>query len=321
MIRDRNIAPDAGINPTKFLGGYAGMGGLLPAAKTYFVDRNAQGSGDGSSLEQAFMTIGEAVTKVNADYALGTGDLLSRGRMRRIMVAEGWYSETPLRLTASDVHILGIAPGAHDPVVLYGSATAGGWDIGAGGPALTLEGSNCTIENMGFFTYDTSYYCLQDGRHKNDALGRKAVYGNKIVNCGFVRDQFQASKGGILSYNLDTIWIEGCFFSTSALSHGVAINTDGENNPVNPTILGCRFIGCDTGIYSDANGVSGWVIMNNVFLDDNTDRANASDNPLNITGYGIAAFNFAPHNTEAEFNAGGTLHELFNYHSELTFFT
>ncbi len=322
MIRDFNIAPDANINPSKIMGGGISSpgSGLLFPAETYYVDRNTGASGDGKSMANAFLTIGEAVAQVNADYSAGANDVKSKGRMRRIVIGEGWYSEVPLYLTASDVHIVGNAPGAHNSVVLYGSATAGGWDSGATGPALSIEGNNCTIENLGLFTYSTTYYCLQIGGHTGDPRGAKSVYGNKVIGCNFVRDQFQASKGGIYFTDMDGIWIEGCYFGTSCLTAGIRAYTDGSTNPVNPTIVGCRFIGCDTGILADAT-ISGWVIMNNVFLDDVTDRANASDNPLNITGTGVAAYNVAPHNTEAEFNAGGTLHEQFNLHSEISFWT
>jgi len=322
MIRDFNIAPDANINPSKIMGGGLGSisSGLIAPAETYYVDRNTGSSGDGKSLANAFLTIGEAIAQVNADYDAGANDGKSKGRMRRIVVGEGWYSEVPLRLTAHDVHIVGNAPGSHDPVVLYGSATAGGWDTGAGGPALTLEGSNCTIENMGFFTYDTSYYCVQDGRHNSDSLGRKAVRGNVFMNCNFVRDQFQASAGGILSYSMEALVVQGCYFGTSCLTNGIALNTDGVINPVNPTIIGNRFIGTDCGIYSDTT-ISGWLIMWNAFIDDNTDRANAIVNPLNLTGSGMAAFNFSPHSNEADFNAGGTLHETWNLDTDKTFWT
>jgi hypothetical protein len=314
MIRDFNIAPDANINPSKIMGGgISGVGGgLLFPAETYYVDRNTGASGDGKSLDNAFLTITEAVAQVNEDYSAGASNGKSRGRMRRIVICEGWYDEDPIVLTAGDCHIVGNAPGAHDSVVFFCSA--------GGGPALTVEGWNCTIEGVGLFVDDTDFYCLQIGGHTGDWRGQKQVAGTKVLGVNFVRNGFQASKGGLYFVDMDGIWIEGCFFSTSALDAGIRAYTDGSTNPVNPTIIGCRFIGCDTGILADTT-ISGWTILHNVFLDDVTDRANASDNPLDITGTGIAAFNLAPHNTEAEFNAGATLHEVWNYHSELSFWT
>lgn len=310
------------INPSKIMGGGISSpgGGLIVPARTYYVDRNTGASGDGLSLENAFLTIGEAIAQVNADYTAGSNDGRSAGRMRRIVIGEGWYLESPLTLTANDVHIVANAPGAHDSVVLYGTGTPGTASITSGGPALSVEGWNNTIEGLGMFTYDTNYYCLQIGGHTSDLNGQQQVAGNKVLGCSFVRNAFQASKGGIYFTDMDGIWIEGCFFSTSALTAGIRAYTDGSTNPVNPTIVGCRFIGCDTGILADTT-ISGWVIMHNVFLDDITDRANASDNPLNITGSGVAALNIATDNTEAEFNAGATLHEVFNFHSGLTFWT
>lgn len=254
--------------------------------KTYYVDRNHNGagsSGDGSSWDQAFLTIGEAVAKVNADYtAAGNGD--SRGRNRTILVAEGWYGEVPMTLTADDVHIIGVAPGSHDSVVLYGSATAGGFDIGAGGPALQLTCSNSTIENMSFFTHDVLYASIQDGGHSGDGhLAATAnSYNNKIINCNFIRDVDGGALGGIDCVSQEGPIIEGCTFSTSCKDFGIRIRTNGVVNPVNVGVYNCRFTGTPIGV--DANEGHNTVVMGSFFMDDTSDRPGTITSAVDSTG-------------------------------------
>lgn len=305
MIRDFNIAPDANINPSKIMGG--GMG-LMPVAETYYVDRNVGKTGDGMSLQSAFLTFGEAIGQVNEDYAAGAANGKSRGRMRRIMVAEGWYGEIPLLLTASDVHIVGIAPGHHDSVVLYGSATHGGFDVGAGGPALTLSGSNCTLENFGLFTHDAAEAALANGVN-----GSSGPYGNKFLNLNFVRDVADGCDGGLLDMGEDGTLIEGCFFSTSQATYGVKSMTNGVANPVNVIVRACRFVGTPTGILQ-ANGHNG-LYYNNIFFDDTSDRADTCDTPIVITATsGMAFENYAQGVNAADVVTGaGTILEIRNF--------
>lgn len=306
MIYDRNIAALAAIDPAKILGG--GMG-LYPASQTYYVSRNMGDSGDGTTMRTAFKTIGEAIAKVNADYTEGTANANNKGRLRRIIVNEGWYSEVPLTLTASDVHLISVSPGNHDSTVLYGSLTAGQYDIGATGPALTITGSNCTIENMGFFTYSTSYPSLQIG-----ALSG-AEYGTKIINCSFVRDVDNGAVGGILDYCADSTLVIGCFFSTSCMTYGIKLLSDGVVNPVNVKYIGNTFIGVPTGIHQTAGHNT--IIMYNTFIDDSSDRPGTVTAPCNIAGTSaFMAFNFSPNTTLAEFNSGAAGTEFANICSD-----
>ena len=300
------------INPSKIMGGGLGFGGggLIAPAMTYYVDRNTGLSGDGMSLQNAFLTFAEAVAQVNADYAAGANNVYSSGRMRRIVVGEGWYSEVPVTLTASDVHIVGNAPGNHDSIVLYGSATAGGWDITSGGPALTVTGDNCTIENIGMFTYDQLYYALQ--------IGDLAVSttGTKIVNCNFVRDVADGQLGGILDYGADGTLIAGCYFSTSCLTYGIRSLTNGVINPVNLQVHGCRFVGTPTGIQQDAghNALYTW----NMFHDDTSDRDDTCDTPIVIEATsGICFRNFSQGTNKAGIiTGGGTILDVGNFGSD-----
>lgn len=274
MIYDRNIAPDAAINASK-------IAGTFSAAKTYYVDRNVGASGNGGTWETAFKTFKEAVTQVNNDYT--NTALPSNGRNRRIIVGEGWYGETPTTLTANDVHIVSVAPGTHDPVVIYGSATAGGFDIGASGPALFVSGSNVTLENIGFFTYDNTHPALQIGSATGDYGG--AVVSNtgvKIINCSTVRDVADGSIGGILVACAEGPEIIGCRFSTSNMDYGIKIKSNGVINPVGVWMKDCKFIGTPIGVDKDAG--SDCIVEHCLFIDDTTDRSDVVDYPITNEG-------------------------------------
>jgi len=247
------------------------------AGNKWFVSRNITASGDGKTWRTAFKTLGEAIAQVNADYIAAVQP--DKGRNAWIFVGEGWYGEIPLVLTANDVHIMGVAPGNHDSIVLYGSNTPGGFNIGAGGPALTIRGHNNTIENIGFFTHDVLYAALQIGI---PGAGNMVV-GNYIKNCSFVRDVFHGQLYGIRSYDADGLKIEGCFFSTSCLTAGIWIGTNGVINPVNGKIIGCTFIGTETGIIIGPSAHT-TLIKDNIFVDDTSDRDDAITLPVDNTG-------------------------------------
>ena len=290
----RNLQVDDNI----WLGGQSFGAGANTAGSVYYVDRNHNGgnsSGDGSSWDQAFLTIGEAIAKVNADYT-AAANTLSKGRNRYIFVGEGWYGEVPLVLTANDVYLIGVAPGSHDSTVLYGSATAGGFDIGSGGPALTLGGSNCTIINMGFFTYDNTEPSVADGGHSSDTQGYLSTFNNKFINCNFIRDVADGAIGGLQCKSNEGPVIQGCTFSTSCMDYGVQIGTNGVTNPVNVIIEGCRFTGTPIGV--DANAGHNAIVRDCVFMDDTTDRADTIDLPVDCNG----STNTAVYNCYSEFS-------------------
>lgn len=250
------------------------------AGNKWYVSRNIEVSGDGKSWDTAFKTIGEAVARVNADYIAALQP--DKGRNAVIYIGEGWYGEIPLTLTASDVFIIGMAPGNHDSVVLYGSATAGGFDVGSGGPALTVEGSNCTISNIGFFTHDNTMPALRIG---NNAGGGGAVTttGTHIVNCSLVRDVDDGQKYGIESFGADGTLIEGCFFSTSCLTAGIWIGTNGVINPVQTVIRNCRFSGVPIALLNAATAED-TVFDRCIVMDDTSDRPGAVSVPISNTG-------------------------------------
>lgn len=253
-----------------------GVGGAPTPGQVYFVDRSKQSdvSGDGKSWKNAFLTIGEAISAVNSDYTNGTSP--SEGRNRWILIAEGWYGEVPLTLTASDVHLVSVAPGHHDPTVLYGSATAGGFDIGAGGPALSVTGSNNTIWNLKGFTHDVLYPAF-----KNGALAVTST-GNRWINCGVVRDVDNGCLGGLLDYGADGTLIENFFGSTSCKDYTVQVETNGVINPVNCHIKGGMSVGVPTPI--DANAGHNTVVDGHTMMDDTSDRPGTVTVPVAAAG-------------------------------------
>ena len=287
------------------------QGGFPPSAQNYFVDRNIGASGDGTEWDKAFKTIGEAVTKVNADYTAAAA-LPDQGRNRRIIIGEGWYSEVTMTLSASDVHIVGVGAGHMARTVLYGSLTAGGWDDGNTGPALAITGANNTIENMDFVNRSATISgvynnCGSPTEHPCIVEGTFLVptYYNRYVNCGFMRDQADAASWGIISYSADHTLIEGCTFNGRSLKlGGIAFPSGTGTNHSCDIVRNCYFYGTPTGIYQNSSHNT-WIHHN--FFADQGANAETITAPCNIAG-GTAYmyFNFSPDTTEAEFNSGGS---------------
>jgi len=281
MIKDRNIDPNAEIQISKLAGG-----GVNTPGQAYYVDRNVGKTGNGKSWKGAFKTWTEAIAAVNADYTAGVNNAAGKsgGRNRVIYIAEGWYAELPMTLTASDVHIIGVAPGSHDSTVLYGVPVAGTFSGTAGGPALQLTCSNCTIENLSFYTSDPLYAAIQDGGHASDGhLSAVAnSFNNKIINCSFIRDTADGELGGIDAVSNEGPIITGCTFSTSCKDFGVRIRTNGVTNPVNVGIYNCRFTGTPIGV--DDNSGHNTIIKDCIFNDDTSDRADTITLPVDANG-------------------------------------
>jgi hypothetical protein len=284
-----------------------GMRGSLTAnnvvdfpARTYYVDRNITASGDGRSWRSAFKTLTEAIAQVNTDYT-NSPSVSGNGRNRRIILGEGWLSEVGMTLTASDVIIESAAPGSNinDGTVLYGSATAGGWDAGAVVPVLTITGSSITFRNMGFMNSASGLYpCISVGQ--SGSSGPSNVF---FENCFFPRDVADAYTYAIVDYGNEGLRVENCYFSQSAKTGGILIASNGVVNPVNDWIFGCRFVGTPTGIMQTAGHNT--LIGGNWFVDASDDRPDTIDNPINIAATSaFATGNFAPNNTLAEFNGG-----------------
>lgn len=282
----------------------------------WYVSRNRGSiSGDGRSWDQAFLTWTEAVEAVN--LAFSTAAFPTRGRNTAILIDEGWYAEPPMTLTASDVHMIGTAPGSHDHTVLWSAPVYGVFSGVAGGPALTLGGSNCTLENLGFYTNDVLYGSVADGRHAGDpdVSARVSTFSNKIIDCSFVRTNDDGSLGGLDIASNEGPIVARCRFSTSCKDWGIRIRSNGSTNPVGVSIRDCEFVGCETGIAQVAGHQT--RITDNFFADDTTDRPGVMAAPCNIGATSAYMYNnIAFNNTLAEFNAGAAGVQLGNICSD-----
>ena len=279
----------------------ADMKGMLRAfGERFYVSKNVSNSGDGKSREHPFKTIKEAITAVNFAY---TNQRFSSpgGRGTVIYIDEGWYSETGMTLTASDCTIISVASGSgiNDGTVLYGSATAGGWDAGAVVPALTITGSSNSFYNVGFMNSASGLYpCITIG-----AAGANGPSNNAFYNCFWPRDVADAYTFGVNDLSNEGSLYRNCYFSQSAKTAGISINTNGVFNPVNNWIEYCKFIGTPVGVYQGAGHNT--IIKGNWFIDASDDRPDTIDNPINIVvTSAFATGNFAPNNSLAEFDAG-----------------
>jgi len=308
MRKGSIIVNDLTVNRSMRGSAVAGMGRPTmqdPASVSshvYYVDRNAGTTGNGKSWDSAFLTIGEAITRVNADYTAGTSNFSQKGRNRTIIVGEGWYSETGLTLSASDVTIMSVASGSNinDGTVLYGSLTAGGYDAGATTPALRITGSSNSIIGMGLMNSASGLYpCVTVGTHGVTGPSNNAFYG-----CFFPRDVADAYTYAIEDYGNEGVRVEDCYFSQSAKTGGILIASNGVVNPVNDWIVNNYFVGTPTGVMQTAGHNT--IIKGNWFIDASDDRPDTIDNPINIAATSaFATGNFAPMNTLAEFNGGG----------------
>jgi len=287
------------------------------AGRVLYVDRNHNlggSSGDGSSWDNAFLTLTEAITAVNADY---TGAIKkSKGRNAVIFVGEGWYAELPQTLTASDVTIYGVAPGFHDSIAIYGVPVAGTFSGVAGGPTLTISGSNNTIMNMGFYCSDPLYGAIRNGANASDPDGPtvSAPTGNAFINCSFVRDTADGELCGIDDLGADGTLIDGCFFSTSCKDMGIRSRSNGVLNPVNLVVRDCRFVGTPIGVHIQMGHNA--LIDSNSFFDDTSDRADTVDYPIVIAGTAMCMNNYAMTNKAGIVTGAGTINDIGNYGSD-----
>lgn len=283
----------------------------IPGSK-FYVSRNAGSTGDGLSWDTAFLTLAEAIAAVNTAYA-------AKRQAYAIVVEEGWYAEVPVILTASDTLIISVASGNHDQTVIYGVPVAGTFSGVAGGPTLTITGSNNTIMNMGWFCSDVLYGAIRNGSNASDgdALnpGASAPTGNSFINCSFVRDAADGELVGLDDLGGDGTLVDGCFFSTSCKTHGIRSRTNGVTNPVNLVVRNCTFVGTPTGVEIQAGHNA--LIDSNSFWDDTSDRPDVVDTPIVITATSAMCVNNYGMTTKANLITGaGTINDIGNYGSD-----
>jgi len=290
----------------------ANINSMNTPGQKFYVSRNVGSSGDGSSWGQAFKTIGEGIAALNLANTLDRW-LFPSGRNMVLYIAEGWYSETGLVLTASDCTIIAVSSGSRvaDGTILYGSATQGGWDAGAIIPALRITGSSVSIYNMGFMNSASGLYpCVTVGTQ-----GSSGPVNNLFDGCFWSRDVADAYTYGLEDLSNEGTVVNNCYFSQSAKTAGVRINTNGVTNPVNNRVLDCLFVGTPIGISQGAGHNT--IIRGNWFIDASDDRPDTIDNPTVVVATSaFATGNFAPNNTLAEFDGGSVMVNLGNICSD-----
>ena len=280
--------------------------------KVYFVSRNVTRSGDGTSWGQAFKTIGEAIAKVNQDYTYGY--VPDNGRNRMIVIGEGWYSETGLTLTASDVTIIANGSGSNiaDGTVLYGSLTAAGWDAGALVPALTITGSSNIVQGLGLMNSASGLYpCVSVG-----VSGSTGPSNNMFLGCFFPRDVADAYTYAIVDYGNEGCVIDGCRFSQSAKTGGILIASNGVVNPVNDVVRNNVFVGTPMGVNQTAGHNT--LVHDNMFMDSTDDRPDTCDYPMVCEATSMLTYRNVSFNTNrADMCTGaGTILDLENVGSD-----
>jgi hypothetical protein len=289
-----------------------GVSGANRPGNSYYVDRNMGSSGIGKSWTTAFKTIAEGIAALNADYTAGR-------QIGSLYIGEGWYAEVPVILTASDCFIIAVSPGHHDSTVLYGVPVAGTFSGTAGGPALTVTGSNNTVVGLGVYTSDPLYAGVRNGANASDgdALnpGASAPTGNAFINCSFVRDTADGELCGIDDMGADGTLIDGCYFSTSCKDMGVRSRSNGVVNPVNLVVRNSRFVGTPIGVHIQAGHNA--LIDSNSFFDDTSDRADVVDYPIIITATSAMCIHNYAMTTKADLITGaGTINDIGNWGSD-----
>ena len=283
----------------------------VPGQK-FYVSRNQANSGDGKSWAGAFKTIGEGIAALNL---AGTLDrwISPGGRNTVLYIDEGWYSETGLTLSASDCTIIANSPGSRiaDGTILYGSATQGGWDAGAVIPALRITGSSVSIYGLGFMNSASGLYpCVVVGTQ-----GSSGPVNNLFDGCFWPRDVVDAYTFGLEDLSNEGTVVKNCYFSQSAKTAGVRINTNGVTNPVNSQVLSSTFIGTPTGI-SQAAGHN-IKIAHNMFFDSTDDRPDVVDTPIVIEATSAFCWNNAGMTNKADLiTGGGTINDIGNWGSD-----
>jgi len=231
------------------------------AGNTWYVDASqvTGASGDGSTWDEAVLTISEAVA------------LASRGDV--IYIAAADITDTTGDPTSYAETI--IIPVALDGLALIGISrgrTQGGLPqikIGAGATAmLTIRAPGCLIANLGF----NGISSLGGGVLLDDDYSTKSAFGTTITSCHFKNCSKHATNGklgGAIMWsatgNAWQVTISDCQFYKN-LTDICVIGTS-STVPQDVIIEDCVFsasaLSTDVNIYSGGSGFGGGLIINN----------------------------------------------------------
>ena len=268
-----------------------------------FVDVNAPGSNDGTSWENAYNYLQEALTAaVSGDEVLvaqgiyrpdrdsnnpsGTGDRNASFQLINVVTIRGGYAgyDTP-------------EPNERD-IVLYETFLSGdlnGDDIGDINDTsrnensyhvlisnsissdtvidgFTITGGNSNDKGGGMYNDYSSITLINCTFRKNSAISGGGIYNGDtvevmLVNCTF-NGNLATNGGGIYNYSSDDErWLISCIFSGNT-----ATNDGGGmyNDATSPFVTNCTFSGNSAGgsgggIYNHANASRGTLLTNCIF--------------------------------------------------------
>lgn len=107
---------------------------IISSGTTYYVDGNISTSGDGSTWDEAFKTVAEAIAVCDDDY---TDDA-----EYYVFIAPGEYAEDDLLFAGHGLHLIGLGnPGNDSGVHIKGAS-------GATYGVLAIAGANCSVRNI-----------------------------------------------------------------------------------------------------------------------------------------------------------------------------
>lgn len=222
MIKDRNIASDAAIHPSKILGA-AGAFGLAHVGKVFYVDPNAGvDTNDGKTLDNAMATVAAAFAKCTS----GNHDVV-------LIVPTGGTGRTTETTAISwnkrFTHLIGnAAPIAQD--------SRAGISFGTGG-SLTVSENGCIFANLTFNgTTDINVPVTVTGDYNGwynvDFKGSlNATTGDDTAARALVLSGAQENYFGMCTFGADT-------FDRSAANATVEFASAASRNVFD----GCRFI-------------------------------------------------------------------------------
>jgi len=261
MIKDRNIASDAQINPAKIQGG-AGMNPLFflggaprPGAdiqgQIYYVhDGVGNDSHDGLSPDKPFATILKART-VSAARINWSASGVPWANNDMIVIFPGVYNETNLVSGLYGVHVVGLGNSFDvngESGVVIKPASGAVWDA--------TSWINMSMSNIAFMGSSGSNPLLQLDNF-NRGLLQDIVFAGIPGASPTTTKAFEIVKD-MTGSELKRIWINQC-------THGIYLVSDNANSK---QITGDRFedlyiMGVSTaGIYLDANCVPSGTVFN-----------------------------------------------------------
>ena len=237
-----------------------------PVPTIWYVDCNVQRSGDGTSWNEAFKTLLEALWKYgdgepgpwsppeNPDIQAGD----------EIWVANGVYNLTETVAVYDDVSVYGGFRGKEGSYPGETERDERDWE------------ANLTIINGGYDIYDIYAGCrclhvyadctidgliIAHGRSRGHVGGGMFIVGNpKILNCGFLENaaiSVENARGGAIYKSSGSPLIKNCWFSRNdniSISPGSGTGGAIYNYGGSPDIINCLIVGnkskADAGIFN-----------------------------------------------------------------------